>query len=74
MMIIFLIAGVIGTIYLVNYLRSKPGFSIDGIEESMKGNSRDSSLDILQKRYASGGISQGEYDEIKNTIIKDEDL
>ncbi len=74
MMIIILIAGVIGTLYLVNYLRGKPGLSIDGIGESLKGNSQDSSLDILQKRFASGEISQGEYNEMKNTILKDGNL
>ena len=72
MMIIFLIAGVIGTVYLVNYLRGKPGLSIDGIGESLRGDSNNSSLEILQKRFASGEISRFEYDEMKNTILKDE--
>lgn len=72
MMIIFLIAGIIGAVYLVNYLRVKPGLSIDGFGESPGGDSNNSSLEILQKRFASGKISRSEYDEIKNTIIKDE--
>ena len=72
MMIIFLIAGIIGAVYLVNYLRGKPGLSIDGFGERPEGDSNNSSLEILQKRFASGEISRSEYDEIKNTIIKDE--
>ena len=72
MMIIFLIAGVIGAVYLVNYLGGKPGLSIDGIGDSLRGNNNNSSLGILQKRLASGEISRSEYDEIKNTFIKDE--
>ena len=74
MMIIFLIAGIIGAVYLVNYLRGKPGLSIDGIGDSLKGNSQETSLDILQKRYASGEITQVEYDEMKDTILKDGNL
>ncbi len=72
MMIIFLIAGIIGAVYIVNYLRGKPGLSIDGIGENPEGDSNNSSLEILQKRLASGEISRSEYDEIKNTIIQDE--
>ncbi len=73
-MIIFLIAGVIGAVYLVNYLRGKPGLSIDGFGESSGGDSSKSSLEILQKRFASGEISRIEYDEMKNTILKDGNL
>ena len=72
MMIIFLIAGVIGAVYMVNYWRGKQGLSVDGFGDSPGGDSNNSSLEILQKRLASGEISRSEYDEIKNTIIKDE--
>jgi len=71
-MIIFLIAGIIGAVYIVNYLRGNPGLSIDGFGENPEGDSTNSILEILQKRLASGEISRSEYDEIKNTIIKDE--
>ncbi len=72
MMIIFLIAGVIGAVYLVNYLRGKPGFSTESFGENPGGNDNNSALDILQNRFASGEISRSEYNEMKNTILKDE--
>ena len=74
MMIIILVLGVIGSIYLVNYLKGKPGFSIDGIAAGIKGDSLNPSLEILQKRYASGEISRGEFNEIRDTILQDEYL
>ena len=64
-MILFLIIGALGAVYFVNYLKGRPGLKMDvpvtGIEDS-----REDSLEILQKRFASGEISQNEYIEIND--------
>ena len=74
MMILFLIIGVLGLVYFIRYLTGKPGIGLDILGDSIGGDRQSPSLEILQKRLASGEISRSEYREIRNAIIEDEDI
>jgi len=69
MMILFLVIGTFGSIYLVNHFRGEPNLNLEGIKDSLMGEKQNSSLGILDRRLASGEISQNEYEKIKNIII-----
>jgi uncharacterized membrane protein len=69
MMILFLVIGILGSIYLINHFRGEPNLNLDGRRDNLVGEKQSSSLEILDRRLASGEISQNEYAKIKNIII-----
>ncbi|MDA3941134.1 MAG: hypothetical protein PF693_17790 [Spirochaetia bacterium] len=73
MMIIFLIIGIFGSLYMFNLIRGKSGFDTPGVFDDLGVEKDNAALKIIQNRFASGEISRSEYNEMRNIIIEDED-
>ena len=74
MMILFLIFGIFGSVYLFNFFRGKPGFDTHGVFNNFDAEKDNAALKIIQERFASGEISRSEYNEMRDIIIEDEDI
>ncbi len=73
MMIIFLVLVIVGIYYLVNGLGRKARYNKGGFVGNLVSGAHTSSFDILKKRYASGEITRGEYEEMKETLLEEEE-
>ncbi len=73
MMIIFLVLVIVGVVYFINNTGRKERYSQGGFLENFVPGKNVSSLEILKKRYAEGEITLDEYEEMKNTILEEEE-
>jgi uncharacterized membrane protein len=62
---------IVGIILLVRWLGGSPSAAADGGAQEQKGRGkRDPALDTLRRRYAAGEISQGEYENMRKTLVE----
>lgn len=60
MMIVFWVLVIVAIVYLVRYFFARGG--------PVNGQSRETPLDILKKRYAKGEITKEQYDRMKEDL------
>ncbi len=73
MMIIFLVLVIVGIYYFVNSMGKKARYNRGSFLENFVSGGSATSLEILKKRYAEGKITLSEYEEMKSTILEEEE-
>ncbi len=73
MMIIFLVLVIVGVIYFINGTGKRQRYNRGGFIDNFVSGNNTSSFEVLKKRYAKGEITLHEYEEMKNTILEEED-
>lgn len=73
MMIIFLVLVIAGIYYFVNTMGKKARHNRGRFLENFVSGGSTTSLEILKKRYAEGKITLSEYEQMKDTILEDEE-